>query len=171
MPATSADLFAFLDRLGVPYTTVRHPPLFTVEESRALRGKIPGAHTKNLFLKDKKGALFLVVALEDAAIDLKHLHHRFGSGRFSFASADTLRAMLGVEPGAVSPFGVINDTGQRVTVILDAAMMAHDPLNYHPLDNRMTTTIARADLLKFLKATGHPPQVVAVADGSREPST
>jgi Ala-tRNA(Pro) deacylase len=171
MPATSADLFAFLDRLGVPYTTVQHPPLFTVEESRALRGKIPGAHTKNLFLKDKKGALFLVVALEDAAIDLKHLHHRFGLARFSFASADTLRAMLGVEPGAVSPFGVINDGELRVTVILDAAMMAHDTLNYHPLDNRMTTTIARADLLRFLEATGHTPRIIPVADGSREPST
>jgi Ala-tRNA(Pro) deacylase len=170
MPATSADLFAFLDRRGIAYTTVQHPPLFTVEESRALRGKIPGAHTKNLFLKDKKGALFLVVALEDAAIDLKHLHHRFGSGRFSFATADTLRAMLGAEPGAVSPFGVINDGEQRVTIILDAAMMAHDTLNYHPLDNRMTTTIASADLLKFLEATRHTPRILAVADGSQEPS-
>ena len=111
MPATPADLFAFLDRLGIAHRTVSHPPLFTVEQSRALRGAIPGGHTKNLFLKDKKGALFLVVALEDAAIDLKVLHRHLGaSGRFSFGSAELLRETLGVEPGAVTPFCAINDT-------------------------------------------------------------
>ncbi|MFL4984677.1 MAG: YbaK/EbsC family protein, partial [Xanthobacteraceae bacterium] len=109
MPATPADLFAFLTRLGIAHHTVTHPPLFTVEQSRALRGLIPGGHTKNLFLKDKKDALFLVVALEDAAIELKGLHRSVGaSGRFSFGSADLLRAVLGVEPGAVTPFAVMN---------------------------------------------------------------
>ena len=128
MAATPAELFAFLDRLGVAHSTVTHPPLFTVEQSQSLRGTIPGGHTKNLFLKDKKGALFLVTALEDAAIDLKSLHRRLGAGgRFSFGSADLLRATLGVEPGAVTPFGAINDTERRVTVVLDQAMMQHAP--------------------------------------------
>jgi len=167
MPASPADLFAFLDRLGVAHRTVTHPPLFTVEESQALRGQIPGGHTKNLFLKDKKGALFLVVALEDATIDLKSLHRRLGaSGRFSFGSADLMRETLGVEPGSVTPFGLINDTGQRVSAILDAAMMGHEVLNYHPLVNTMTTTIARSGLLRFLDATGHKPRIEAVSGES-----
>jgi Ala-tRNA(Pro) deacylase len=157
-------LFGYFDRLGIAHATVSHPPLFTVEESRALRGKIPGGHTKNLFLKAKTGALFLVVADEDARIDLKRLHHRLGTGRFSFGSADLLRAALGVEPGAVTPFAVINDADHAVTVILDAAMMRHAQLNYHPLDNTQTTTIARDDLVRFLEATGHPPRILAVSD-------
>jgi Ala-tRNA(Pro) deacylase len=168
MPATPAELFAFLLRLGIRHGTVAHPPLFTVEQSRALRGTIPGGHTKNLFLKDKKGALYLVVALEDAAIDLKSLHRRLGaSGRFSFGSAELLRAVLGVEPGAVTPFAAINDKDGHVTIVLDAAMMAHDVLNYHPLDNTMTTAIARDDLVKFLEATGHRPRIVALSEPSR----
>jgi Ala-tRNA(Pro) deacylase len=165
MAATPADLFALLDRLGIAHRTVTHAPLFTVEQSRALRGVIPGGHTKNLFLKDKKDALYLVVALEDAAIDLKSLHRRLGaSGRFSFGSADALRDALGVEPGAVTPFAVMNDAEARVTVVLDAAMMTHETLNYHPLDNTMTTSIARNDLVKFLQASGHRPRIVPVSD-------
>jgi Ala-tRNA(Pro) deacylase len=167
MPATPDDLFAFLDRLGIVHRSVSHPPLFTVEESRALRGKIPGGHTKNLFLKDKKDALYLVVALEDAVIELKSLHRRLGaSGRFSFGSADLMRATLGVEPGAVTPFAAINDAAGRVTVVLDAAMMVHGTLNYHPLRNTMTTSIARDDLVRFLAATGHPPRVVALSESA-----
>src|SRR5215475_1509224 len=109
-PATPDDLFAFLDRLGIAYATVTHPPLFTVEQSQALRGKIPGGHTKNLFLKDKKDAFYLVVVLEDAFIELKSLHRRLGaSGRFSFGSAELMRATLGLEPGSVTPFAAIND--------------------------------------------------------------
>src|SRR5579872_872387 len=144
MPATPAELFAFLDRLGVSHTSVSHPALFTVEQSRALRGKVPGAHTKNLFLKDKRGALFLVVTLEDAEIELKSLHRRLGAtGRFSFGSAEAMRELLGVEPGSVTPFAVINDVERKVAVVLDRAMLAHDVLNYHPLTNTMTTTIGR----------------------------
>src|SRR5256714_10958641 len=124
MATTPNELFAFLDRLGIVHATVTHAPLFTLEQSQALRGTIPGGHTKNLFLKDKKDALFLVVAEEDAAIDLKSLHGRLGAhGRFSFGSADLLRAALRVEPGAVTPFAAINDTAGRVTVILDQNMM------------------------------------------------
>jgi Ala-tRNA(Pro) deacylase len=171
MPATPAELFAFLDRLGISHRTVTHAPLFTVEQSQALRGMIPGGHTKNLFLKDKKEALFLVVAAEDAVIDLKGLHRLLGaSGRFSFGAADLLREVLGVEPGAVTPFGAINDMSGRVTVVLDAAMMAHETLNYHPLDNSMTTSIGRDDLVKFLEATGHTPRIVTVAQAPASPA-
>ena len=164
MPVSPNELFAYLDSLGIAHKTVSHPPVFTVEEARALRGQVAGGHTKNLFLRDKKGALFLVVALEDAAIELKSLHRLLGaSGRFSFGAAELLRETLGVEPGAVTPFAAINDIAGRVTVILDAAMMAHAVLNFHPLVNSKTTTISRAGLVKFLDATGHPPRIEAVA--------
>ncbi len=164
MSASPADLFAFLDRLGIAYSTVTHPALFTVEQSRELRGQIPGGHTKNLFLKDKKGALYLVVADEEASIELKDLHRRLGaSGRFSFGSPELLMEVLGVIPGAVTPFAAVNDRAGRVTVVLDRAMMAHPVLNYHPLDNTMTTTIARDDLVRFLSATGHPPRIEPVS--------
>lgn len=164
MAATPDDLFVFLDRLGVAHKTVTHPPLFTVEESQALRGQIPGGHTKNLFLKDKKGSLFLVVALEDAIIDLKSLHRRLdASGRFSFGPAHAMRDTLGVEPGSVTPFGVINDVEKRVSVILDSAMMKHPELNCHPLVNTMTTTIANSGLIRFIEATGHSPRIETVS--------
>jgi len=164
MPASPDELFAYLDSLGIAHQTVSHPPVFTVEEARALRGQVAGGHTKNLFLRDKKGAVFLVVAPEDAAIELKSLHRLLGaSGRFSFGSADLMRETLGVEPGAVTPFAVINDKAGRVTVILDAGMMAHEVLNFHPLVNTGTTTISREGLLQFLEATGHRPRIEAVA--------
>jgi Ala-tRNA(Pro) deacylase len=164
MPKTPDQLFAALDALGIAHKTVKHPPLFTVEQSRALRGQIPGGHTKNLFLRDKKHALYLVVALEDAGIDLKGLHRLLGaSRRFSFGSSDLLREVWGVDPGAVTPFGAINDTETRVSVVLDAAMMGHDTLNYHPLVNTMTTSIARDDLVKFLESTGHLPRIERVS--------
>jgi Ala-tRNA(Pro) deacylase len=163
MPASPEDLFAYLDRLGIKHSTVTHPPLFTVEQSQALRGQIPGGHTKNLFLKDNKDALFLVVALEDARIDLKGLHRVLGAtGRFSFGSADLLQEVWGVVPGSVTPFGAINDTKGRVTVVLDAEMMRHEVLNYHPLVNTQTTSLAARDLIKFLEATGHVPSITAV---------
>ena len=165
MPATPDELFAALDRLGIAHRTVTHPPLFTVEQSQSLRGMIPGGHTKNLFLKDKKGALFLVTALEDAVIELKSLHRRLGAGgRFSFGPAELMRETLGVEPGAVTPFGAINDTAGRVTVVLDQALMAHATINAHPLVNTMTTSIGRDDLVKFLASTGHPPRIEPVAE-------
>jgi len=169
MAATPDDLFAFLDKLGIAHPTVTHPPLFTVEQSQTLRGTIPGGHTKNLFLKDKKGALFLVTAQEDAAIELKSLHRLLGaSGRFSFGAADLMREMLGIEPGAVTPFATMNDTGRRVIVVLDAALMRHEIINCHPLTNTMTTSIGRADLRKFLEATGHPPRIVPLEQGPPE---
>ena len=164
MPATPDELFATLDRLGIAHPTVTHPPLFTVEQSQSLRGTIPGGHTKNLFLRDKKGALFLVTALEEAAIELKSLHRRLGAnGRFSVGPADLLRETLGVEPGAVTPFGALNDPRGRVRIALDAALMAHAIINAHPLVNTMTTSIGREDLLKFLRATGHEPLILSLA--------
>jgi Ala-tRNA(Pro) deacylase len=163
MAATPTELFACLDSLGIAHTTVSHPRLFTVEQSRALRGRIPGGHTKNLFLRDKNNAVYLVVTLEDARIDLKTLHHKLGTGRFSFGAPNLMRELLGVDPGSVTPFGVINDKEGRVTVVLDQPMLDHDTLNYHPLDNTMTTSISRDGLLRFLEATGHPPRVERIS--------
>jgi Ala-tRNA(Pro) deacylase len=164
MPTTPDQLFAALDAIGIAHTTVKHAPLFTVEQSRALRGQIAGGHTKNLFLRDKKNALYLVVAEEDAAIELKGLHRLLGAtGRFSFGSADLLREVLGVTPGAVTPFGAINDTEGRVTVVLDATLMAHETINCHPLVNTMTTSLKRGDLVKFLQSTGHEPRIERIS--------
>ncbi len=163
-PASPDELLAYLDSLGIVHRTVTHPPVFTVEEARASRGKATGGHTKNLFLRDKKGTLFLVVAPEDAAIELKSLHRLLGaSGRFSFGSADLMRELLGVEPGSVTPFAVINDKACRVTVVVDTALMVHEVLNFHPLVNTGTTTISREGLLKFLEATGHHPRIEAIS--------
>jgi Ala-tRNA(Pro) deacylase len=165
MTASPDRLFAALDALGIAHATVKHPPVFTVEQARTLRGKLLGGHTKNLFLRDKKYALYLVVAEEDAVIDLKGLHGQLGAaGRFSFGAADLLREVWGVEPGSVTPFGAINDTQGRVTVVLDEPMMAHDVLNFHPLVNTMTTSIARDDLVKFLESTGHQPRIERLSD-------
>jgi Ala-tRNA(Pro) deacylase len=162
---TPGQLLAYLDELGIPHKTVSHPPVFTVEQAKKLRGEVPGAHTKNLFLRDKKNAVYLVTALEGTTVDLKALHRLLGaSGRFSFASSDLLRELLGVEPGSVTPFGVINDTEPRVTVVLDPAMMEFETLNFHPLVNTMTTSIARDDLVKFLESTGHRPRIEPLAD-------
>ncbi|WP_158812746.1 prolyl-tRNA synthetase associated domain-containing protein [Methylocapsa sp. S129] len=168
MPATPEDLLAFLESLTIPTHTVEHPPLFRVEDSVAFRGDIPGGHTKNLFVKDKKSRLFLLVLDENAQIDLKRAHEKIGGqGRVSFGSAELLEEVWGVKPGSVTPFGAINDRDARVTVVLDAAMMAHERLNFHPLVNTRTTGLASADLVKFLRATGHEPVVVALggADG------
>ena len=164
MAHTPETLLGYLDSLGVAHKTISHPPVFTVEQAKKLRGEIVGAHTKNLFLRDKKNALFLVVALESSQIDLKGLHRLLGAnGRFSFGSSDLLREVWGVEPGSVTPFGAINDIESRVTVVLDATMMEHDTLNYHPLINTMTTSIERDDLVKFLEATGHTPRIERVS--------
>jgi Ala-tRNA(Pro) deacylase len=153
-----------LDRLAITTTTVEHPPMFTVADSRALRVEIPGAHTKNLFLKDRKGALFLIVAEQNATIDLKGLHRLIGaSGRLSFGRPELLLETLGVSPGAVTPFGLINDTAGRCHVILEEVLMVSDRVNCHPLVNTATTTIAAADLLAFIRATGHEPRVLNLA--------
>ncbi|SEQ53255.1 Ala-tRNA(Pro) hydrolase [Faunimonas pinastri] len=161
--ATRAGLFAFLDRLGISTSTIEHPPLHTVAESQALRGTISGGHSKNLFLKDAKGELFLLVAEEDRPIDMKTLHKRIGSARLSFGKPELMAEVLGVQPGSVTPFAALCDTEKRVTIFLEAGLMAHEVMNFHPLENTATTTIRRDDLLAFLRATGHEPHIVDVS--------
>jgi Ala-tRNA(Pro) deacylase len=158
MPLSPQELLATLDRLGIPAETFEHEPVFTVAESRPVKARIPGAHSKNLFVKDKKGRFFLITAKDETAIDLKRVHEAIGaSGRLSFGSAEQLREFLGVEPGSVTPFAIINDTEGRVTLILDANLMDHERVNFHPLVNSMTTGVSRDDLVRFAKATGHEP--------------
>jgi len=168
-PFTPDQLFARLDALGIAHRTYTHPPVFTVAEAAALRGKLPGGHCKSLFLKDRKAGLWLVVALEERRIDLKLLADALAAPRFSFGSAELLYEVLGVRPGSVTPFALvnyatqlvtINYATQLVTIVLDQAMLEHDPLNYHPLENDRTTAIAPADLLRFIAACGHRPRIV-----------
>lgn len=164
MAASPEDLCAFLTTLGVAFSLHRHAALHTVAESQAMRGQIPGLHTKNLFLRDKPGRLFLLCAAEDARIDLKSIHQTLGgAGRVSFGSAEKLEAFWGVRPGAVTPFGAVNDADGRVTVALDEGLMQADRVNFHPLVNTMTLGLAPADLVRFLRATGHEPLFVAAA--------
>ena len=162
-PATPEVLLAHLADLGVDVETVSHAPVFTVEEAKAVRGELPGGHTKNLFLRNKKGRMWLVVCPEDQQIDLKDLGQRLGAGRFSFGSADRLMRYLGVIPGAVTPFGVINDHGGAVTLVLDRSLLQIAPLNFHPLDNAMTTAIAPGDLVRFLESVDHAPELIDLA--------
>jgi Ala-tRNA(Pro) deacylase len=159
-PAVPADLFERLDSLGIVVRTVQHPPVFTVEEAKALRGEIEGCHTKNLFLRNKKGKMWLVVCLEDRAIDLKDLAARLSAGRLSFGSAERLAQYLGVIPGAVTPFAIINDKSNSVKVAVDQAILGSEPLNFHPLDNAQTTSIGSEDLLRFLEAEEHRAQLI-----------
>ncbi len=169
-PLTPEELFARLDAVGIAHRTYSHPPVFTVAEATALRGSLPGGHCKSLFLKDRKGGFWLAVMLEERRTDLKKLAGRLGAPRFSFAGADDLCQLLGVRPGSVTPFALVNDVAGRVSPVLDAAMLEHDPLNYHPLANDRTTAVAPADLLRFIAACGHTPRIVDLADFEREPA-
>jgi Ala-tRNA(Pro) deacylase len=164
-PTTPEELLAYLEALGIATKTVSHVPVFTVDEGRALWATIPGGHCKNLFVKDEKGAIFLIVALEDTKIRLSQLHKRIGCRRLSFGRADLLMEVLGVAPGSVTPFALINDRARRVQVLLDRQMLAHERLNYHPLANDRTTTIRRDDLLLFLHRLGYRPRVVDLTGG------
>lgn len=163
MPITPDQLLSHLAELGVETETVRHPPLFTVADSQALRGEIGGAHTKNLFVKDKKNSYFLITVEEDATVDLKSLHREIGgAGRLSFGRPEKLMELLGVAPGAVTVFGAINDTAGAVRIVLDKGLMENPVINAHPLTNEATTSIARDDLLRFLESTGHEPAILKV---------
>jgi len=164
MPKTPDELFDYLDALGIRTTTVRHAPLFTVADSQALRGEIPGGHTKNLFLKDKKDNYFLVTVEEDAEVDLKQIHHVIGAAsRVSFGRPEALMDLLGVIPGAVTAFGLVNDDKGRVRFVVDAALMKQGIINAHPLTNEATTSIAAGDLMAFVRATGHEPAILKVS--------
>jgi len=162
MPATEDELFTLLDDLGIETTTHRHPALFTVEQSRELRGEIPGGHCKSLFLKDKINNFILAVMSEDRRLDMKALFKSggLGVGRLSFASSDRMVDMLGINPGSVTPFSLINVTHKELMVVLDKAMLEHDQLNYHPLHNEATTTIANNDLVKFIEHCGFKPIII-----------
>lgn len=160
-PKTPNELFAFLDQLGIVTQTHEHPAVFTVAESQAVRDAIPGGHTKNLFLKDKKGSYFLLTVGESANIDLKRIHAVIGAqGRVSFGKPEALMDLLGVVPGAVTAFGIVNDTGHQVCFIIDEALMENEAICCHPLRNDATTVIGRDDLVRFAEATGHAPRIL-----------
>jgi Ala-tRNA(Pro) deacylase len=163
MPASRQDLFDRLAELGIATHTTEHRAVFTVAESSELERDLPGGHTKNLFLKDARGELFLVVALSATEVDLKALAKALGAHRFSFGSAALLAEVLGVEPGSVTPFALMNDTSRRVRAVIDAALLDYDTINCHPLENTATTNIAREDLLRFIRACGHEPRIARLA--------
>ena len=157
---TRDDLFALLGAHGIAHSTLDHAAVFTVGEGAEIKAALPGGHTKNLFLKDAKGQLWLISALGETRIDLKTLHHVIGSARLSFGNAALMEATLGVTPGSVTAFGLINDTGRRVRFVLDAALAGADPVNFHPLTNTATTAVSQAGFRRFLAALGVEPLVV-----------
>lgn len=159
-PATRADLFALFDAHGIAHRTLEHPPVFRVGDGAEIKAALPGGHTKNLFLKDAKGQLWLISALAETVIDLKRAPGLIGSARLSFGSAPLMEEVLGVTPGSVTAFALINDGGRRVRLVMDAALLATDPVNFHPLSNDATTAISSVDLLSFLSAIGVEPQIV-----------
>jgi Ala-tRNA(Pro) deacylase len=167
--ATRQELFNLLDRLGVAHRTHAHPPVFTVAESADIKSVMPGGHTKNLFLKDKAGRLFLLCALAETKIDLNALARLLKAGRFSFGAPELLHEALGVTPGSVTIFALINDRLGRVALLLDEALLLVSPVNFHPLGNDATTAVAPGGLLRFLEETGHAPQRIRFdADGKPE---
>lgn len=157
MPTTPEALFAFLDELGIEHQTIEHPPVYTVNDGAEWRDKVPGLHCKNLFLKDKKGGLWLVAMPADKRADLGGIGQRAGSPRMSFANPDLMMEVLGLAPGSVTPFALLNDEDRIVRVILDRDMMASELVNFHPLHNAASTTLGSKDLLKFLNALGYEP--------------
>jgi Ala-tRNA(Pro) deacylase len=167
MPATREDLFARLAALDIATETLEHEAVFTVAESDRLERTLPGGHTKNLFLKDAKGKLFLVVAESHTPVDLKSLHKKIGAARLSFGKPELLMEVLGVAAGSVTALALINDDQKRVSVVVDERLMGYERINCHPLVNTATTSLARDDLLRFMRATGHDPLIVAI-DGSGE---
>ena len=155
MPASPTDLFAFLDDLGIAHTTVQHPATFTVEEGRHLKEAMPGGHSKNLFMKDKDGTIVLISAWADSPLKLNQLHKQIGTRRLSFASGELMEDVLGVSPGSVTAFALMNDTARQVRFIVDTALIAFPVVNFHPLVNTATTAISADDLRRFVAATGH----------------
>lgn len=162
MPLTRIDLFDRLARMAIATTTIDHEPLFTVAQSAAVEAALPGAHTKNLFLKGDKGNLVLVVAKTSTDIDLKALAKKLGAGRFSFGKPELMMDKLGITPGSVTAFAIANDTELQVELVFDDSLMTHDSLNCHPLENTATTNIARDDLLRFIRSTGHEPKIITL---------
>ncbi len=162
-PFSRSQLLAFLDAHGVDHATTEHAPVFRVEEGAAIKAALPGGHSKNLFLKDAKGQLWLISALGETVIDLKRTAGVIGAAKLSFGAPERLWEALGVRPGAVTALALVNDPGRRVRFVIDAALMASDPLNFHPLSNDATTAISRAGFARFMAALGREPQVVDFA--------
>jgi Ala-tRNA(Pro) deacylase len=158
-----SDLVALFDSHGIDHATVEHEAVFRVGEGEAVKAAIPGAHTKNLFLKDAKGGLWLVSARDTSVIDLKSLHRTIGSARLSFGKADLLFDMLGVTPGSVTAFALINDAEHRVGFVLDATLAEAAVVNFHPLANTATTSISRSGFRRFLEIIGVAPIIVDFA--------
>ena len=163
-PATPADLFGFLDAHGIAHSTLEHPAVFRVEEGQEIKAALPGAHTKNLFLKDARDQLWLVSALGETRIDLKRLPATIGSAKLSFGREEILYDALGVRPGSVTLFALINDPDHAVRVVLDKALFEHKTVNFHPLTNTATTAVSLDGMMAFLKTLGIEPQVVDFAD-------
>jgi Ala-tRNA(Pro) deacylase len=157
---TRDDLFALFDALGVAHRTLEHPAVFRVGEGEAIKAALPGGHTKNLFLKDARGQPWLISALQHTKVDLKALPRTIGSAKLSFGPAELMAETLGVAPGSVTAFGLINDPEHRVRFVLDLALASSDPVNFHPLTNTATTAISRADFRRFLSAIGVEPVLV-----------
>ena len=159
-PATPAELFAFLDAIGADHATTEHQAVFRVGDGEEIKQAIPGAHTKNLFLKDAKDQLWLISARDRTVIDLKRLHPVIGSARLSFGSPALMEAVLGVTPGSVTAFGLINDTGHRVRFVLDRKLAEAERVNFHPLTSTATTGVSQAGFRSFLAAVGVAPLIV-----------
>ena len=162
-PETRETLLARLDILGIAYTEYLHPPVFTVKEAKELRGTIPGAHCKSLFLQDKVGALFLIISLEWRRLNMKELSKVLSSQRLFFGKPGVLVEKLGVKPGSVTPFAAINNIGSKenqVTIVLDKKMMGCTQVNYHPLINTATIGLSPKDLLRFLVTCDHVPLIL-----------
>lgn len=160
LPTSPESLMARFDALGIAYKLHHHEAVYTVEESEKIDADIEGTHCRNLFLRDKKKNNYLVVLQNATDVDMKKLPPVIGSDRLSFGSSDRLWEYLGVRPGSVCPFAVVNDTQNQVKILLDKSMMETDIVNYHPLLNTMTVSIKPADLVKFIESTGHEAHIV-----------
>ena len=171
-PTTPDQLLVILDQLGIAHTTIKHPPMFTVAESKKLRiTPTRGSYTKNLFLRNKKGSMWLITCSEDRRLDLPSLADRLQAGRLSFGSADRLMKYLGVTPGAVSPLALINDSIESVSFVIEEELLREPMIHLHPLINTQTTRIATRDLLRFVRHTGHPPLRLRLGTSADIPTT
>jgi len=160
---TRKPLLDLLNKLDIDHTTHEHEAIFTVEQGVHIKAKLPGGHTKNLFLKDKSGTLFLVCALGETKIQINQLHKHLGCKRLSFGKPGLMAEVLGVTPGSVTLFAIMNDTSGRVTLVLDQALLEHETVNFHPLENTATTAIFASGMEIFAKATDHKPVIIDFA--------
>lgn len=160
MISTESELYTYFDELGITYSTKHHPAYYTVEDGRELKMSMPGGHTKNLFMIDKDDSIVLISAHAESELKLNKLHKLIGTRHLSFASADLMNEVLGVTPGSVTAFALVNDQRHRVKFVVDKTLMDYDILNFHPLTNTATTAIGRTDFIRFIEATGHAIQIV-----------